>query len=366
MSSRVADEEPSHCRFCFGTSLRPLPSNTDAQGRAIAAQCLTCFCVSSPPIRVKPDQRECPVCFDDLFGPDGAVCVTDAAAAALAQHASPKVARVCTKCDLAVCYTCSSQIQPKNCVICRGKTVTLFLTNTSLFKEMVPELRRLLAEFAVVLRSERPERNSLVWEIIVEYVKWLSIIKDAPDDPLSIYVPCAAIEDVWRLHVLCTANYAACCDLVCGQFIHYRLSREPDRPDWHSARADRSLRAVAELRRFEPFTQFTALFWGIPMQSAAYNRQPMGIMHLRVGPTALSRDDSPEGDLIPVNWHPQYTVRDIVLKAMCLASPAGHRRLQKALKMPGVDDSLEARGIHNGSTMMLVSVRATASVHPTR
>jgi hypothetical protein len=194
---------------------------------------------------------------------------------------------------------------PQKCPQCNHKEYTVgYVTDTSVLDDMSPDLRILLADFAMVLCAKYPKNSHQVWEYMVEYTKWLSIIKDVPDDPNTIYSPPEKIDEIWHLHILCTKNYAAVCGILCGQLINHRLVFES--ADARTIRLEATIKA---LRRFEHFNENTANIWGIPLQSPAYNLAPLGTVYVR----------SLSGRTVSVDYHPKYTIGDLLIKLdMCV------------------------------------------------
>jgi hypothetical protein len=208
-----------------------------------------------------------------------------------------------------------------------------FTTDTTPLDPMSDDLRDLLADLAAIYLRKHPENGCMLWETIVEYTKWLSIIKDVPDDPNVIYSPCKDIDKLWHLHILCTKNYAAVCEILCGQMINHRLVFESD-----SARLKRFTAAVTAIRRIGPFTKKTADMWSIPLQSPAFNYAPVGMVFIKM----LS------GRTEKVDYHPKYTIGDLLIKCDIYCASASIIFAGKSLKL---DETCEYYNVDHGSTI---------------
>jgi hypothetical protein len=130
---------------------------------------------------------------------------------------------------------------------------------------------------------------------MIEYIKWLSIARLWPQDPLDFVPPVGIINEMWTMHVQLTKNYAAVCEILCCEMIHHRPHKAPEMPNkW----------TVAHIRQMEPFTELTAAIWKCPMQSCAFNYPSCGAVQIKI-----------EFGVKYAPYNPSYTIQDVLIKA---------------------------------------------------
>jgi hypothetical protein len=178
-------------------------------------------------------------------------------------------------------------------------------TNTAPLDHVGNDLRILLADFIMLYHKKGQKQNGhMLWEKMLEYYKWLSVVKYVPDDPNNLYSPCKLIDKMWHFHILYTKNYRATCELLCGQYIDHRPVFEAD---WE--RTKRLETSIVAIRQREPFTAYTAKIWNIPLQSPAFNLAAVGKVRIK----------TLTGRVMEVGYHPKYTIGDLLIKLdLCL------------------------------------------------
>lgn len=288
------------CKWCLGSRLREVKPIAGLQENGLH-QCLTCFCVMQP-LRMQVDQQECPVCLEPIYGDDigGLHDLPIATKTEYACHRTSVVIHVCVDCNICICCSCAEKMAGNPCVVCRRTHVTSgSITNVSPLDSMGEDLKFLLADFALTAIRKWPKYANFAWEYILEYAKWLFVIKKVADDPNAVYSPCKKIDALWHLHILCTKNYRACCEIICGQYINHRLVSDSDPTN---ARLEAAVRAIRDI---EPFTEDTAHIWNIVAQSPTYYLQPT----IRVTVRSLT------GRSTHTPCRPDNTVADVLIRA---------------------------------------------------
>ncbi len=205
--------------------------------------------------------------------------------------------------------------------------------NTAPMASMSPDLRGLMANLAIHMVAKRWKYHSMMREVIFEYMKWLSIAKTEPADPLSKFTPCDLVRTVWKAHMTITKNYSATCEIICGEFIHGRQD--------YGASEQRMKATEALVRRVEPFTTYTASEWKYAMQGPAFNLEPTGVIFVRhsIGRTAT------------VRYHPGLTIEDVKI---LIGDPFAQSIYIFAGRQLRAGQTFESLGIYNEATIYQV------------
>ncbi len=290
-----------HCKYCLGTNLRPVLHEESGKHIVIdnqwvdkrKRQCMSCFSIGRP-IAICP-QPICPICADQTLDASCAPIINEATRIRLVADPCIPFIAVCTQCHHHICWKCAERARNIKCQRCMGIMRVARVSNIWC-ESMGDQLRLLLANYAIYAFADSPEIKYIITAIMCEYMKWLSLAKQTPRDPYSIYDPPAPIEAIWRHHIQYTKNYAAICALICGEFIHFHKCHNIE-----GARVGLKKATIDKMRRIEPFTIHTSRLWECAPQSSAYNLAPTGSVFI----CDLSGHEK------EVPYHPQYTADDL-------------------------------------------------------
>lgn len=324
----------ARCMHCTGTKLREVKPIEGIPASSLH-QCLTCFCVM-PALWLQSDQADCPVCFCAIWD-DLPSTLTAEKKAEYNEHRTVEAVSVCPQCNICVCIACTVG----SCVVCKhSRLMTGWTCDTSPLDKISPLLRPLLADFALCTARKWPQRAHRLWPYMLEYVKWLDIIKNVPSDPNELYAPCETIDKLWRLHILCTMNYAEVCNILCCAFINHRFTSV----NQHSRRKA----SVHAIRMIEPFTKHTAVIWGICGQSHTYSWPPTMCVVVRAPPSKI----------IMVPCRSDNTIMDVLIKA---DEDADGYSIWHDGRIVGLQGTLLSHGVQQGDSICLLPKTGTIS-----